>query len=201
MRKLILFLLVIFLGRPVWATEPVILVVGDSLSAGYGIELEQGWVVLLQKHLKESGYRYRVVNASISGDTTSGALRRLPAALKKYTPAIVILELGGNDGLRGLSLQRSHDNLDQLVRLSKQAGAKVLLLGMQIPPNYGPQYTQGFASIYRSIAEKYSLAFVPFFLEGVEGREWMQADGIHPKAEAQAVLLKNVWPKLRGLLK
>lgn len=200
MRNIFLFLFVILSGRPLWAADPVILVVGDSLSAGYGIELEQSWVALLQKRLKQEGYSYRVVNASISGDTTSAGLRRLPMALKQYLPAIVILELGGNDGLRGLSLGRTRDNLEQMVKLSRQVNAKVLLLGMRIPPNYGSQYTKGFEEIYRDLVKQYSLAFLPFFLEGVEGRQWMQADGIHPTAEAQPVLVRNVWPVLKDLL-
>lgn len=176
---------------------------GDSLSAGYGINLEDGWVALLQKRLKGQGYGYRVVNASVSGETTAGGLQRLPRALALHKPEIVILELGGNDGLRGLSLATTADNLGRMVQLSEAAGARVLLLGMKMPPNYGPKYTQGFEQIFADLARRKKLAFVPFFLERVALKPGMiQADGIHPTVQAQPLMLDSVWPTLqRSLLK
>ncbi|MCC6934903.1 MAG: arylesterase [Thermomicrobiales bacterium] len=188
------------------AAEPAtptrtILVLGDSLSAGYGINLEQGWVALLQKRLAAQGYGYRVVNASVSGETTAGGLQRLPRALALHRPEIVILELGGNDGLRGLSLATTADNLGRMVQLSETAGARVLLLGMKMPPNYGPRYTQGFERIFADLASRRKLAFVPFFLEHVALKPGMiQTDGIHPTVPAQSRMLDSVWPTLQRQL-
>jgi acyl-CoA thioesterase-1 len=206
MRALFLLLFLVYYLPPSWANgpddRPTILVLGDSLSAGFGLEARQGWVNLLRDRLSSQGFPYRVVNASISGDTTLGGLDRLPAALASYHPRIVILELGGNDGLRGLPLQAMRDNLAKAIELSQQAGAKVLLLGMQIPPNYGPAYTRGFAQVYHQLAERYAISLVPFLLAGVsEVRQLMQADNIHPTAEAQPRLLDNVWPQLKPLLR
>jgi acyl-CoA thioesterase-1 len=206
MRALFLLLFLVGYLSPSWANgpdeRPIILVLGDSLSAGFGMEARQGWVNLLRDRLSAQGFPYRVVNASISGDTTLGGLDRLPAALTTQRPSIVILELGGNDGLRGLPLQAMRDNLAKAIELSQQAGAKVLLVGMQIPPNYGPAYTRGFMQIYRQLAERYAISLVPFLLAGVsEVRHLMQADNIHPTAEAQPRLLDNVWPQLEPLLK
>jgi acyl-CoA thioesterase-1 len=200
---------------------PSILVLGDSLSAGYGIDIKQGWVSLLQKRLQARHYNYHVVNASISGETTSGGLRRLPAALKQWTPAIVIVELGGNDGLRGTPLNLIKKNLSEIVELNQQYAAKTLLLGMQIPPNYGPRYTKQFFANYADIAAEFSdsdqdnvnnkgssvksnaeIALLPFFLDGIAtDPNKMQADGIHPKANAQAQMLDLLWPVLEPLLK
>jgi acyl-CoA thioesterase-1 len=181
---------------------PVILVLGDSLSAGHGIDYTRGWVSLLQQRLAAQHFPQRVVNASISGETTAGGVSRLPAALASHRPAIVILELGGNDGLRGLPLARMRTNLAKLIELAKAKGARVLLLGMRLPPNYGPRYTNGFQDIYKQLAEKYHVALVPFLLQGVaEQRELMQADNIHPTAQAQPRLLDNVWPRLLPLLR
>lgn len=177
------------------------MVVGDSLSAAYGIREDAGWVALLQARLHNADYPHRVVNASITGDTTAGALARLPAALKLHQPSLVVLELGGNDGLRGLSLKAMRENLTELVRLSRDAGAKVLLLGMQLPPNYGVAYTTRFERVYHRVAESKQVALVPFFLEGVaETLEMMQDDGIHPGEAAQPKMLANVWPTLEPLL-
>jgi acyl-CoA thioesterase-1 len=179
-----------------------ILVLGDSLSAGYGIDLEDGWVALLQQRLTSQGYGYRVVNASVSGETTAGGLQRLPRALALHKPELVILELGGNDGLRGLSLATTADNLGRMVQLSEGAGARVVLLGMKMPPNYGPKYTQGFEQIFADLASRKKLAFVPFFLENVALKPGMiQADGIHPTVRAQPLMLDSVWPTVQRQLR
>jgi acyl-CoA thioesterase-1 len=181
--------------------QPAIVVLGDSLSAGYGIKIQQGWVNLLAQRLASEGYGYRVVNASVSGETTQGGLARLPRALEIHKPAIVVVELGGNDGLRGLPLAASRTNLDRIVELSRAAGARVLLVGMVIPPNYGPRYGQEFRDMFAALASKYQLAFVPFLLDKVALKtEWMQPDGIHANASGQPQMLENVWPKLKPLL-
>jgi len=184
------------------ADAPVILVVGDSLSAAYGIRLEQGWVALLQARLEAEGYGHRVVNASASGETTGGALARLPRALARQRPAVVILELGGNDGLRGLPIGDVRGNFEDLIRLSREAEARVLLIGMRIPPNYGPAYTQTFHELYGDLARQHGLPLVPFFLDGIAlDDSLMQDDGLHPAASAQPKLLELVWPELKPLLK
>ncbi len=176
---------------------PVILVVGDSLSAAYGIGMEQGWVALLQRRLTAEGAGYRVINASISGDTTSGGLSRLQAALPKHEPALVVIELGANDGLRGIPLQVVERNLDEMIRISQAQGARVVLLGMRIPTNYGPRYAEQFHSIYQSLARRHELPFVEFFLDGVAlDPGLMLPDGIHPNAAAQPRLLDNAWPAI-----
>ncbi len=186
---------------PAWSETPTILVVGDSLSAGYGIELSQGWVSLLERRLMEEKLPYRVVNASISGDVSRGGLARLPAALERYRPTIVILELGGNDGLQGLPLQQLEENLAAMIELGRNSGAQVLLAGMRIPPNYGPRYTNKFHDVFENLANRYDSPLIPFLLEGVGGRpELMQSDGAHPRAEAQAKILENVWVVLEPLL-
>lgn len=183
------------------AEQPVILVVGDSLSAAHGIPTEAGWVALLARRLKQQGYDYRVVNASIGGDTTSGGLARLPDALKHYHPAIVILELGGNDGLRGQPLDAMRGDLKHMIELSRQAGAKVLLVGVRMPPNYGPVYAQRFHQVYLDLAKTMSVALVPKILAGVASHpRLMQSDGIHPTAAAEPKVLNNVWPELKPLL-
>jgi acyl-CoA thioesterase I len=189
-------------GLAAGAETPTILVLGDSLSAAYGIPAEQGWVDLLQRRLVENGFPHRVVNASISGDTTSGGLSRLPAALAREHPALVVLELGANDGLRGQSLDAMADNLARMIELSQQAGARVALAEMRIPPNYGPAYTQKFQSIFGELAAHYDIALIPFLLDGVAGdRALIQDDGLHPSAEAQPQILDNVWPALETLLR
>jgi|SRR5690554_698820 acyl-CoA thioesterase-1 len=178
-----------------------ILVLGDSLSAGYGIELKQGWVSLMADKLEEN-YPYQVINASVSGETSGGGLARLPALLKEHKPALVILELGGNDGLRGHPVNIMQQQLESIIKESQGAGAEVLLLGMHIPPNYGQRYAERFHQVYTQLAKQYELAFVPFFLEGVAtNRELMQRDGIHPTAEAQQTMLDNVWAVLEPWLK
>lgn len=177
---------------------PVILVLGDSLSAGYGIAIDATWVALLERRLTEEGYDYRVVNASVSGETTGGARARLPRALELHDPQIVVLELGGNDGLRGLPLGQIRDNLAFLIERSLESGARVVLVGMRMPPNYGEEYAERFHALYGELARQYRVPLVDFFLEGVAlDEELMQADGIHPTAAAQPRLLENVWPALR----
>ncbi len=179
-----------------------ILVLGDSISAGYGLAANEGWVSLLQNRLKSQGYGYRVVNASVTGETTTGGLARLPRALSLHRPAIVVIELGGNDGLRGLPLDTSRANLQKMIDLSREAGAAVLLLGMKIPPNYGPRYASEFERLFADLAGRNELAFEPFFLDKialVEGM--MQEDGIHPTAKAQPIMLETLWPRLTRLLR
>lgn len=193
---------VTFAPRPVLASQPVILVLGDSLSAGHGIDVKHGWVALLQQHLHKSGYAYRVVNASISGDTTDSGLSRLPYALKHHHPAIVIIELGGNDGLRGLSLGELHSNLTKLVTMAKKSGAQVLLIRERIPPNLGPVYTSKFSKTYDQVVKEQHVPLVPLFLKGIAGDPaLMQEDGIHPNQKGQPIMLENVWPVLKPLLK
>jgi len=178
-----------------------LMVFGDSLSAAYGIEESQGWVELLARKLDDEGYPYQVINGSVSGETTTGGLSRLPAMLDSYQPDLVILELGGNDGLRGLPLKAIRDNLVAMVELSREAGAEVMLAGIQIPPNYGPRYTAPFYQQYADIAAELKLPLVPFLIDGIPQQpELMQNDGIHPRAEAQGMILENVWPVLAPLL-
>lgn len=182
--------------------DPAILVVGDSLSAEYGLRRDSGWVNILGRHLTEEKTGYQIHNSSISGDTTSGGLSRLPAALAHYRPEIVIIELGSNDALRGLSLKMTEDNLSKMVAMSQKANASVLLLGMQIPPNYGPRYTEQFRDIFVSVAKAHGAALVPFFFEGIAtDKSMFQSDGMHPNEQAQAILEKNVWAHLAPILK
>jgi acyl-CoA thioesterase I len=182
--------------------SPVLLVVGDSVSAGYGLTNGEGWVELLTKKLAAEGYRYRVVNASISGDTTAGGRARLPALLAQHKPAIVIVELGGNDALRGSRLATTRDNLDAMVVASQAAGAKVLVVGMEIPPNYGPAYAREFRDLYASVSSTRKVPLVASFFAGFgEDLGFFQPDRIHPTAQAQSRLLDNVWPQLVPLLK
>jgi acyl-CoA thioesterase-1 len=183
------------------ASDRTILVFGDSLSAALGLRAEQGWAELLARRLQTQGYGYAVVNASVSGETSSGGLQRLPRALELHRPAIVILELGANDGLRGLPLEAMRDNLAQMIRLSQTAGARVVLAGIRIPPNYGPRYGDQFAAVYPALAEQFRLPLVPFLLQDVAlNPDLMQADGLHPNAAGEPVVLDNVWPHLKPLL-
>ncbi|WP_415139461.1 arylesterase [Ottowia sp.] len=189
----------------VHAAEPkTILVVGDSLSAEYGIARGSGWVALLEKKLAAEKIAAKVVNASISGDTTAGGRARLPALLKTHQPAVVVIELGGNDALRGLSLEMTEANLAAMTQASSQAGAKVLLAGMQMPPNYGADYGRRFQDLFAQVAKANKAALVPFFLKGVADRpnalEWFQADRIHPTAEAHPTILATMWPEIRKLI-
>jgi len=180
---------------------PALLVLGDSLSAEYGLPRGTGWVALLEARLREHKFDYRVVNASISGDTTSGGVSRLPALLARHRPGVVVIELGSNDALRGLSLQMTEQNLNKMVQASRQAGARVLLVGMQIPPNYGRDYTQRFQQLFAKVAKEQQAALLPFLLDGVAQHiELFQPDRLHPTAQAQPRLLDNVWPRLEPLL-
>ena len=182
-------------------TTPTILVLGDSLSAAYGIAREDGWVALLQGRLRERGLGYRVVNAGISGDTTAGGLTRLPELLARHQPAILIVELGANDGLRGLKLDLIRDNLTRMITLGREAGSQVLLIGIRLPPNYGAAYDRAFQAVFQAVAAAQEVPLVPFLLDGVaQDRALMQADGVHPAAAAQPRILDNVWPTLESLL-
>jgi acyl-CoA thioesterase-1 len=201
--RLFVLLILWVTAIPAYAEAPAILVFGDSISAGYGLpHVERGWVALLQAKLKSEGYGYEVVNASVSGETTAGGLARLPRALAVHRPAVVILELGGNDGLRALPIGQMRANLSRMIDLAQGARAKVLLLGMRIPPNYGPQYTREFSAVYADLAREKHVPVVPFFLSAVALRpDLMQADGLHPDEAAQPLLLTAVWPSLEPLLK
>lgn len=201
---LVLFVCVI---QPSWAAPkpanqtPAIVVVGDSLSAAYGLKREQGWVALLDDKLEDEGYPHTLLNASISGETTAGGLRRLPDLLEKHAPEIVIIELGGNDGLRALSIETMRANLQKMIELSQAARAQVLLLGMRIPSNYGPAYTESFHAVFGEVAAEHNTALVDFFLDPVALKpEYFQADRIHPKASAQPLMLDHIWPDLVLLL-
>jgi acyl-CoA thioesterase I len=184
------------------AASRTILVFGDSLSAAYGLAPEQGWVAMLAQRLRSQGYGYEVVNASESGETSGGGLERLPRALRLNHPLLVILELGANDGLRALPPTELRGNLEQMVRLSQQTGAEVLLVGIRLPPNYGPRYTQEFERVFPELANQYHLPLVPFLLEKVAlDPALMQPDGMHPNARGEAPVLDTVWPYLEPLLK
>jgi acyl-CoA thioesterase-1 len=178
-----------------------IVVVGDSLSSGYGIAAGQSWVAMLEDRLQAEGYGYKIVNASIAGDTSSGGLARLPRLLAQHDPAIVVLELGGNDGLRGTPVAALRDNLTKMIELSRQSGAEVVLAGMQIPPNYGPAYTQSLAAVYPELAQRFKTKLIEFLLADVAlHRELMQSDGIHPNAAGQKIVFTNVWQVLGPML-
>lgn len=183
------------------ADSPVIMVLGDSLSAAYGLEQKAGWVSLLRERLLAQGYPYQVINASISGDTTMGGVTRLPQALKQFSPDILIIELGANDGLRGLSLHKTQENLQRMIDLGRSAQSKVLLLGMMLPPNFGKAFTERFLQLYQDIATEQKVPLVPFLLAGVaDRREWMQSDGLHPNALGQPQMLAHVWDQLLPLI-
>lgn len=179
-----------------------ILIFGDSLSAGYGIAVAQSWPALLQERLRQEKFPHTVVNASISGETTAGGRSRLPAALQQHKPALVILALGANDGLRGLPIAAARDNLTAMTRAAKATGAQVLIAGMQLPPNYGPDYTRQFAGMFREVARQEKIALLPFLLEPVaEDDSAFQPDRLHPTAAAQPKIRDHVWPALKPLLK
>lgn len=194
---------VVFEARAVKESRKI-LVVGDSLSAEYGLKRGTGWVALLEQRLKQNGVGFGVVNASISGDTTLGGRSRLPALLDEYQPRILIIELGGNDALRGLPLKTSQDNLNAMVRSGLEKGAKVLVLGMQMPPNYGPDYAKQMTKMYNDVAQSNRVTLVPFFLKGVadipDAALLFQADRIHPTEAAHPTMLNNVWPALKKLM-
>jgi acyl-CoA thioesterase-1 len=200
MKKFLLTFLLWLFTLPALA-ENTILIIGDSLSAGYGIDPKQGWVALLQKRLIDNNLDYKVINSSISGDTTSNGLSRLPTALTLYKPDITIIELGANDGLRGLQIALIKKNLEQLIQLVIQANSKVLVLGLRLPPNYGASYTEQFQQIYLELAKRDDISVVPLFLKDVDDkRSLKQADGIHPTAQAQVIILDNIWTALLKLL-
>ncbi|MCP4048213.1 MAG: arylesterase [Gammaproteobacteria bacterium] len=181
---------------------PVLLVLGDSLSAGYGMDRQHSWVHLLELRLEQNGHSFHILNSSISGDTTQGGLARLPRLIDRYQPEIIIIELGGNDGLRGINPDVTRQNMTRMIQYSQQAGAKVLLTGIRLPPNYGAAYLQQFESIYTDLAAEYDTLLVPFFMDGVVFEPGMlQADGIHPNETGQPVLLENVWTILAPELK
>ena len=202
MKRLFVLVVLVVASVSAWAETPVILVFGDSISAGYGLtHVDQGWVKLLQTRLKDQGYGYQVVNASVSGETTAGGLARLPRALTMHQPRIVILELGGNDGLRALPVAQMRANLGHMVDLAAAAGARVLLVGMRMPPNYGEDFTEQFRRCYSDLAKEKKIPLVPFLLDGIAlSPDLMQQDGIHPNDQGQAKLLGNVWPSLKPLL-
>lgn len=197
----LLTLTYLLVSAPVFADDkPTVLVMGDSLSAAYGIDSDTGWVNLLRQRLNGKSTGWQVINASISGETTDGGLRRLPALLTKHQPEVVIIALGANDGLRGFQPPAIKQRLAEMIALS-QMNAKVLLLGIEIPPNYGTAYTSAFRNIYSSLATEYDTALLPFMLDDIyDGAGMMQADGLHPTAKAQPKILDNIWPKLSPLL-
>lgn len=192
---------VIFYIKPTYADTPRnILIVGDSLSAGHGFDPQKSWTVLLQKKLKINHSSYQVINLSISGSTTSNGLSELPTALKKYDPKIIIIELGANDGLRGLDVAVIKNNLQKLITLAKKQ-SKVLLLSVRLPPNYGAVYNQKLKTTFADLAQENHIAFVPLFLSGIDNKpSLMQADGLHPTADAQPIILENIWPELEKIL-
>lgn len=195
------FLLLLALA-PGLLNANTLLVLGDSLSAAYGVPEDTAWVNLLRQHLAKNGHSdWSVINASISGETADGGARRLPGLLSRHQPQLVIVELGGNDGLRGFPPQIIEKNLASILKNSQQAGAQTLLVGMQIPPNYGSRYTQAFAAIFANLAQRYKSALVPFFLDNIYNVDnLMQDDGIHPTEPAQSILLDNLWPHLEPML-
>lgn len=181
--------------------SPVIVVLGDSLSAGYGIDVDLGWAALLQARLAGQGYEHRVVNASISGETTEGGATRINDLVERLQPALVVVELGGNDGLRGFPPARTKENLNQIIQTSQASGATVALLGIRIPTNYGPRYIKAFEGTFRDVADENGVPWIEFFMDGVAlDAELMQADGIHPNATAQPRLLDNAWPVIEEAL-
>ncbi len=183
------------------ADDPTVLIFGDSLSAGFGIDVDQSWAALLQSRLESQGYEHRVINASISGETTEGGVARIGPALERFAPALIILELGGNDGLRGFPAERLRGNLEKIVSASKDSGAAVVMLGIRIPLNYGPRYTEAFENAFRKVAREHDIPWIEFFMEGIAlNKKLLQADGIHPNLEAQALLLENAWPIISASL-
>jgi len=200
LRSIVIFFFAIVLSGT--AQAATILVWGDSLSAGYGLRPKEDWPTLLQTRLAREGFRHTVINASVSGETSAGGRSRLPAALERHKPELLILELGANDGLRGLQPALMADNLAAMIRAAHGKGAKVLLVGMQLPPNYGPAYTRRFHQAFIDIAKEHKVPLVPFLLDGfADKRDLFQPDGIHPTAEAQALIVDTVWKQLRALLK
>lgn len=201
-KLLILVLIVAWPGAHASDRAQTLLIVGDSLSAGFGLEPGADWTALLQHRLLNEGYGYRVVNASITGDTTTGGLARLPRALRIHRPSIVLIELGGNDGLRGTPIPLIEDNLARMIRLARDAGTRVILAGMQMPPNYGSRYVSEFAAIFPRLAAAHDVVLIDFILDGIAlNRDLMQPDGIHPNTAAQERLLDNAWPAIESVIR
>jgi acyl-CoA thioesterase-1 len=201
MRIKLTFLMLLAAAAAQAASAPTVLVFGDSLSAGFGIDVDQSWPALLQSRLESQGYEHRVINASISGETTEGGATRIASALENFNPELVILELGGNDGLRGFPPERMKANLQTIIETTRANGAAVIMLGIRIPSNYGPRYTGAFENVYRELAEQSGVLWIEFFMEGIAlNEELMQDDGIHPNAKAQSILLDNAWPIIRQAL-
>ena len=200
--KRVLLLCLMLCAPAAYSASKTLLVLGDSISAEYGLPRDSGWVSLLQTRLSDDKLQVSVVNASISGETTAGGLTRLPGLLQQHKPAVLIIELGGNDGLRGLSLAATQSNLREMIKSADRIGARVLLLGMRVPPNYGPDYSKRFAAMYQGLARERNVKLVPFLFAGLEDTErFFQQDRIHPNQRAQTVMLDNVWPSLQSLLK
>ena len=200
--KRVLLLCLMLCAPAAYSASKTLLVLGDSISAEYGLPRDSGWVSLLQTRLSDDKLPVSVVNASISGETTAGGLTRLPGLLQQHKPAVLIIELGGTDGLRGLSLAATQSNLREMIKSADRIGARVLLLGMRVPPNYGPDYSKRFAAMYQGLARERNVKLVPFLFTGLEDTErFFQQDRIHPNQRAQTVMLDNVWPSLRSLLK
>ncbi|AOY87995.1 arylesterase [Marinobacter salinus] len=201
-RSILLVFLAFFSAHSL-ASQNTLLILGDSLSAAYGVPSETAWVQLLKQRLQNNGLaQWQVINASISGETTDGGARRLPRLIEENNPDVVIIELGGNDGLRGFPPNVIESNLASMITLVQKSGARAVLVGMQIPPNYGQRYTSTFADIFPKLSDRFDTALVPFFLEGIYDQEaLMQEDGIHPTDEAQSQLLENVWPVLKPVLR
>ena len=201
MRRIIAFLVFLLVTTANSTEPPTVLVFGDSLSAGFGIDVDQSWTTLLQARLEEQGYEHQVVNASISGETTEGGAARIDLALENFAPALIILELGGNDGLRGFPPDRMKSNLGKIIGSSKASGAAVVLLGIRIPPNYGQRYLDAFDDVFRQVASEFEVPWIEFFMEGIAlNDELMQGDGIHPNTAAQPILLDNAWPMISDAL-
>ena len=198
----VLLLCLMVCAPAAYSASKTLLVLGDSISAEYGLARDSGWVSLLQKRLADDKLAVLVINASISGETTAGGLTRLPALLQQHKPTVLIIELGGNDGLRGLSLAATQANLREMIKAAERIGARVLLLGMRVPPNYGPDYSKRFAAMYQGLARERNVKLVPFLFAGLDDTErFFQQDRIHPNQRAQSIMLDNVWPSLRTLLK
>jgi len=201
MFKILFTIILLFVNCTAHATTTIV-ILGDSLSASYGIDHNEGWVALLERRLKKTNNSYQVVNASISGETSAGGLQRINNTIRQHRPSILILALGANDGLRGLSLRQLHSNLTQIIQRSQKSSVNVLLIGMRLPNNYGPQYNSNFSAVYSKLAKEFELPLIPFLLSGLEkNRAMFQKDGLHPTAAAQPAILDNVWPHLKLLLK
>jgi acyl-CoA thioesterase-1 len=201
MRKFLTLVVLLLAASAQGNGSPTVLVFGDSLSAGFGIDVDRSWTALLQSRLEELGYEHRVVNASITGETTEGGAARIDSALSTFAPELIILELGGNDGLRGFPPATMRGNLEKIIRQSKAAGADVVLLGIRIPTNYGPRYTKAFEAVYRDVANDLDVSWIEFFMDGVAmNDDLLQPDRIHPNSDAQPILLDNAWPIISAAL-